>query len=184
MASTDPGAREVAGARDRFYCHNIVVVACLAIYLLSDELSEVADHARAAARRLADRIGDLGGAITARSSPAHPATPSSPSPTTQTRGPSSPTPCGASTPSSIPTRPSWTGTRKGRRQLRPRRRPACPTTGLIDTAPMPRRRSWIRTDSEAMTEVFLFRDGRHQPDAPRFPLPVRQISHADRSQLS
>jgi len=36
----------------------------MAIYLLSDELPEVADHARAAARRLADRIGDLGGAIT------------------------------------------------------------------------------------------------------------------------
>jgi ferritin-like protein len=36
----------------------------MAIYLLSDELPEVADHARAAARRLADRIGDLGGAVT------------------------------------------------------------------------------------------------------------------------
>jgi len=30
-----------------------------------DELAEIADRARAAARRLADRIGDLGGAITA-----------------------------------------------------------------------------------------------------------------------
>jgi hypothetical protein len=37
----------------------------IAIYLLSDELPEVADHARAAARRLAGRIGDLGGVITA-----------------------------------------------------------------------------------------------------------------------
>jgi ferritin-like protein len=37
----------------------------MAIYLLSDELPEVAEHARAAARRLADRIGDLGGAVTA-----------------------------------------------------------------------------------------------------------------------
>ena len=36
-----------------------------ALYLLGDELREVADHARGAARRLADRIGDLGGAITA-----------------------------------------------------------------------------------------------------------------------
>ena len=36
----------------------------LAIYLLSGELPEVAEHARAAARRLADRIGDLGGAVT------------------------------------------------------------------------------------------------------------------------
>jgi ferritin-like protein len=37
----------------------------MSIYLLSDELPEVAEHARAAARRLADRIGDLGGAVTA-----------------------------------------------------------------------------------------------------------------------
>jgi ferritin-like protein len=37
----------------------------MAIYLLSDELPEVAESARAAARRLADRIGDLGGAVTA-----------------------------------------------------------------------------------------------------------------------
>ena len=35
-----------------------------AIYLLSDELPEVAGHARAAAGRLAGRIGDLGGAVT------------------------------------------------------------------------------------------------------------------------
>jgi ferritin-like protein len=74
MASTDPAAPEVADAPDRFYCHNIVLTLWAdavanrlegpAIYLLSDELTEVADHARAAARRLADRIGDLGGAIT------------------------------------------------------------------------------------------------------------------------
>jgi ferritin-like protein len=37
----------------------------LAIYLLSDELPEVADDARKAASRVADRIGDLGGAVTA-----------------------------------------------------------------------------------------------------------------------
>lgn len=37
----------------------------LAIFLLGDELAEIADRARAAERRLADRIGDLGGAITA-----------------------------------------------------------------------------------------------------------------------
>ncbi len=36
----------------------------MAICLLSDELPEVADQARAAARRLADRIGDIGGAVT------------------------------------------------------------------------------------------------------------------------
>lgn len=74
MASTDRAAPDVADALDRFYCHNIVVALWadavanrlegLAIYLLGDELTEVADHARAAARRLADRIGDLGGAIT------------------------------------------------------------------------------------------------------------------------
>ena len=37
----------------------------MAIYLLSDELAEVAEHAREAAGRLADRIGDLDGAVTA-----------------------------------------------------------------------------------------------------------------------
>jgi hypothetical protein len=37
----------------------------LAIFLLGDELAEVADRARATAHRLADQIGDLGGAITA-----------------------------------------------------------------------------------------------------------------------
>jgi ferritin-like protein len=65
----------VIGALDSFYCHNHVVALWadavanrlegMAIYLLSDELPEVAEHARKAARRLADRIGDLGGAITA-----------------------------------------------------------------------------------------------------------------------
>lgn len=38
--------------------------------LLTDELAEVSEHARAAAQQLADRIGDLGGAITA--DPGHP----------------------------------------------------------------------------------------------------------------
>jgi ferritin-like protein len=37
----------------------------MAIYLLTDELAEVADDARKASARLANRIGDLGGAITA-----------------------------------------------------------------------------------------------------------------------
>jgi ferritin-like protein len=59
---------------DSFYCHNVAAglwtdavanrLEGLAIYLLSDELGEVSNHARAAARRIADRIGDLGGAIT------------------------------------------------------------------------------------------------------------------------
>jgi len=74
MTGTDPDVQDVIEALDGFYCHNIVVslwadavanrLEGMAIYLLSDELPEVADHARAAARRLADRIGDLGGAIT------------------------------------------------------------------------------------------------------------------------
>ena len=74
MTSPDLAAQDVIDALDSFYCHNIVVglwadavanrLEGLAIYLLSDELPDVAEHARAAARRLADRIGDLGGAVT------------------------------------------------------------------------------------------------------------------------
>jgi hypothetical protein len=79
----------------------------MAIYLLSDELPEVAEHARAAARR----VGDLGGAVTAdpaSSSTARPAMRSSPSPTARTRGPSPATRCTAWTSLSRPTRRSWT----------------------------------------------------------------------------
>jgi ferritin-like protein len=75
MASPDLAADDVVGALDSFYCHNIIVslwadavanrLEGFAIYLLSDELPEVAEYAREAAARLADRIGDLGGAITA-----------------------------------------------------------------------------------------------------------------------
>jgi ferritin-like protein len=75
MTPPDLAAQDVIDALDSFYCHNVVVglwadavanrLEGMAIYLLSDELPEVADHARAAARRLAGRIGDLGGAITA-----------------------------------------------------------------------------------------------------------------------
>ena len=74
MTGPNLDTQDVIGALDSFYCHNTVVALWadavanrlegLAIYLLSDELPEVADHARAAASRLADRIGDLGGAIT------------------------------------------------------------------------------------------------------------------------
>jgi ferritin-like protein len=74
MTGPDLAAQDVIDALDSFYCHNVVVALWadavanrlegLAIYLLSDELPEVADHARAAASRLADRIGDLGGAVT------------------------------------------------------------------------------------------------------------------------
>jgi hypothetical protein len=75
MASPDLDVRDVIGPLDSFYCHNVVVslwadgvanrLEGMALYLLGDELQEVADFAREAARRLADRIGDLGGAITA-----------------------------------------------------------------------------------------------------------------------
>src|SRR5215472_18356049 len=74
MTSPDVTTKNVIDDLDSFYCHNIVAslwadavanrLEGMAIYLLSDELPEVADHARAAARRLADRIGDLSGAIT------------------------------------------------------------------------------------------------------------------------
>jgi ferritin-like protein len=75
MADPDLNNKAVIDALDSFYCHNVIVslwadavanrLEGLAIYLLSDELPEVAEHARKAAARLADRIGDLGGAITA-----------------------------------------------------------------------------------------------------------------------
>ena len=75
MASPDLDVRDVIETLDSFYCHNVVVslwadavanrLEGMALYLLNDELQEVAGHAREAARRLADRIGDLGGAITA-----------------------------------------------------------------------------------------------------------------------
>jgi ferritin-like protein len=75
MTSPEPTPQDVSDVLDSFYCHNIIVglwadavanrLEGMAIYLLSDELPEVAEHARAGAARLADRIGDLGGAITA-----------------------------------------------------------------------------------------------------------------------
>ena len=75
MTSAGITAQDVIDDLDSFYCHNHVAALWadavanrlegLAIYLLSDELPEVAQYARAAARRLADRIGDLGGAVTA-----------------------------------------------------------------------------------------------------------------------
>ena len=75
MAGPDPDIKDVIDVLDSFYCHNVVAglwadavanrLEGLAIYLLSDELPEVAENARQAAARLAGRIGDLGGAITA-----------------------------------------------------------------------------------------------------------------------
>jgi ferritin-like protein len=74
MTGPDLAAQDVIDALDSFYCANIIAALWadavtnrlegLAIYLLSDELPEVAEDARAAARRLADRIGDLGGGVT------------------------------------------------------------------------------------------------------------------------
>jgi ferritin-like protein len=75
MTSPDLTDEHVIAALDSFYCHNVIValwadavanrLAGSAFYLLSDEIPEIAQHARAAAARLAGRIGDLGGAITA-----------------------------------------------------------------------------------------------------------------------
>jgi ferritin-like protein len=75
MTSPDLTVQDVIDDLGGFYCHNVVAsvgadalanrLEGMALYLLSDELPEVAEHARAAARRLADRIGDLGGAVTA-----------------------------------------------------------------------------------------------------------------------
>ena len=75
MPSPAPADHAVIDALDSFYCHNVIAALWadavanrlegMAIYLLSDEIPEVAEDARAAARRLADRIGDLGGAVTA-----------------------------------------------------------------------------------------------------------------------
>ena len=72
MADPDPNIKDVIDTLDSFYCHNVVAglwadavanrLEGLAIYLLSDE---VAERACDAAARLAGRIGDLGGAITA-----------------------------------------------------------------------------------------------------------------------
>jgi len=64
MASQDFAVQDVIERLDSFYCHNVLVglwadaaanrLEGMAIYLLSDELPEVADYARAAAGRLAD----------------------------------------------------------------------------------------------------------------------------------
>jgi ferritin-like protein len=75
MTRTGTAATEITDTLDSFYCYNITAALWtdavinrlegLAIFLLRDELAKVAGRARTAARRLADRIGDLGGAITA-----------------------------------------------------------------------------------------------------------------------
>jgi hypothetical protein len=75
MTSPDLTVQDVIDDLGSFYCHNVMAslwadalanrLEGMAIYLLSDELPEVAEHVRAAARCLADRVGDLGGAVTA-----------------------------------------------------------------------------------------------------------------------
>lgn len=73
--TTTPDTDQTIKSLDSFYCANVVVSLWAdavsnrlegpAIFLLTDELAEVSEHARAAAQRLADRLGDLGGATTA-----------------------------------------------------------------------------------------------------------------------
>jgi ferritin-like protein len=75
MATTAPETDRTITTLNGFYCANIVASLWAdavanrlegpATFLLSDELAEVSEHARASARKLAERIGDLGGAITA-----------------------------------------------------------------------------------------------------------------------
>lgn len=75
MSVTTTDTDQTIKCLDGFYCANVVASLWAAavgnrlegpaIYLLADELAEVSEHAGAAARQLADRIGDLGGAITA-----------------------------------------------------------------------------------------------------------------------
>jgi ferritin-like protein len=66
---------EIVARLDSFYCYQMVVMHfCYAVenrlegqalFLLRSELLEVAEESLAAARKLADRIGELGGAVTA-----------------------------------------------------------------------------------------------------------------------
>jgi len=67
--------KDVVRSLDRFYCYNLAVMHWAealanrlqgpAAFLLSSELEDVAEHSHTAAKALADRIGDLGGAVTA-----------------------------------------------------------------------------------------------------------------------
>jgi ferritin-like protein len=66
---------EIVDRLDSYYCYNLVVMHFSralhsrlegqAAYLLGDELEEVAEQSLKAAGKLADRIGDLGGEVTA-----------------------------------------------------------------------------------------------------------------------
>ena len=66
---------EIVDTLDIYYCYNLVVMHFShalhnrlegqAAFLLGDELEEIAVQSLKAARKLADRIGDLGGEVTA-----------------------------------------------------------------------------------------------------------------------
>jgi ferritin-like protein len=66
---------EIVATLDSYYCYNLVVMHFSyalhyrlegqAAFLLGDELEENAEQSLEAARKLADRIGDLGGEVTA-----------------------------------------------------------------------------------------------------------------------
>jgi len=74
MADPELNIKDVIEALDSFYCHNVVAglwadavanrLEGMAIYLLSDELPEVANPVGDAASCSAGMVGDLGGAIT------------------------------------------------------------------------------------------------------------------------
>jgi hypothetical protein len=68
-------AEDIIRALDSFYCANVVTALWAdavgnrlsgpAVFLLgSEEMEELAGNARSASKKLADRIGDLGGAVT------------------------------------------------------------------------------------------------------------------------
>ena len=66
---------EIVDTLDSYYCYNLVVMHFShalrnrlegqAAFLLGDELEENAEHGLKAAKKLADRIGDLGGVVSA-----------------------------------------------------------------------------------------------------------------------
>ena len=66
---------EIVATLDSYYCYNLVVMHFShalhnrkegqAAFLLGDEFEEIAVQSLEAARKLADRIGDLGGEVTA-----------------------------------------------------------------------------------------------------------------------
>jgi hypothetical protein len=105
MTRADTATTEIIDTLDSFYCYNVIAAPWadavinrlegLAIFLLGDELAEIADRARAAARRLA-----AGSATSGARSPPTPASCStaaspwsSPSPTAPTSPRSANTAC-------------------------------------------------------------------------------------------